>query len=223
MTAAAPPRAILFDLDCTLTDREASIRTYAGAFEAYFETGVAREKIERVLINADGLGYRAADRPRDIAAAFGKRFTPEDADAHWRSLFPNCTVAVPRLEPVLDALAARDVRVGLITNGGSAQRRKLDWLGIADRFFPIVISDELGVKKPDIRIFEHALAELDLGAPPAASDVWFVGDHPANDVGGASAAGLRPFWVAGVHAWPGDLIVEHTRLDALDELLDHVA
>jgi hypothetical protein len=50
------------------------------------------------------------------------------------------------------------------------------------------------VQKPDPRIFAHALAQIGC----RASDTWFVGDHPVNDVLGAAAVGLRAIWLTGV-------------------------
>jgi putative hydrolase of the HAD superfamily len=58
-----------------------------------------------------------------------------------------------------------------------------------------MISEAVGVKKPDARIFAQALAAVGC----RASQAWFVGDHPVNDVLGAAAVGLRPIWLTGVH------------------------
>lgn len=52
----------------------------------------------------------------------------------------------------------------------------------------LIDSGQVGVEKPDPRIFEIALDSLDL--PP--EEIWYVGDTPAFDVVGARRAGLRP-------------------------------
>jgi HAD-hyrolase-like len=54
-------------------------------------------------------------------------------------------------------------------------------------------------------IFQHALDGLGLGA----DQVWFVGDHPENDILGASRVGLRTVWLRGAHPWPGHQVVPY--------------
>jgi putative hydrolase of the HAD superfamily len=98
----------------------------------------------------------------------------------------------PDVLPVLDALEAGGVRVGMVTNGAAAvQRLKLDVVGLADRFDPLVISSEVGVRKPDPAVFEIALTRAGL---PAAEAVY-VGDNLWHDIPGARTAGLRTVWL----------------------------
>ena len=52
----------------------------------------------------------------------------------------------------------------------------------------LIDSGQVGVEKPDPRIFDIALESLD--HPP--EEIWYVGDTPAFDVVGARRAGLRP-------------------------------
>jgi putative hydrolase of the HAD superfamily len=62
------------------------------------------------------------------------------------------------------------------------------------------ISEAAGVRKPDRRVFEAASAAA--GRPLSG---WMVGDHPAYDIGGGAAAGLRTVWVDRGQEWPADL------------------
>jgi putative hydrolase of the HAD superfamily len=55
----------------------------------------------------------------------------------------------------------------------------------------VVISGELGVTKPDARIFREALGKLAM----EGENVWHVGDNLATDVGGARAAGIHSIWL----------------------------
>lgn len=70
-------------------------------------------------------------------------------------------------------------------------RLVLDREGITDLFDAIVVSDEIGWRKPQLRIFEAALARLDV---PAASAL-FVGDRLDLDVVGAQQAGMTSVWI----------------------------
>ena len=92
----------------------------------------------------------------------------------------------PDVAPALAALAARGLRLAVISNWDDRLRPLLEALGLARHFQPIIVSGELGVHKPDPAIFAQALAGL--GLPAAA--VLHVGDHPEEDIAGATRAGL---------------------------------
>lgn len=118
----------------------------------------------------------------------------------------------PLAEDTLEDLA-RDHRLGLITNGaGDVQREKLAATALAPRFDAIVISAELGVGKPDRRIFEAALAAL--GVP--AGDAVVVGDSLDRDVAGAHRAGVRSVWLD--RAGGGGSALPDATIGGLDEL-----
>ena len=63
--------------------------------------------------------------------------------------------------------------------------------GIADLFETIVVSDEVGWRKPKPLIFELALARLGLDA----ADALFVGDRIDIDVAGAQGVGMGSAWI----------------------------
>jgi putative hydrolase of the HAD superfamily len=92
-----------------------------------------------------------------------------------------------RRKYALTRLAER-FRLGVVSNGsGATQRAKLRALALEPLFDPIVISEEVGVRKPDARIFGLAVA----GWKVPLENVLFVGDDPVSDIEGAKAAGLR--------------------------------
>ena len=76
--------------------------------------------------------------------------------------------------------------IGVLTNGfNEVQYRKLINSGL-DRYIQrVVISDEIGVQKPDTRLFRHA--ESETGATAETSIM--IGDNPKNDIQGALDAG----------------------------------
>jgi putative hydrolase of the HAD superfamily len=83
-----------------------------------------------------------------------------------------------------------------------------------------VVSGEVGVGKPDPRIFDLALRLL--GASP--EEAVMVGDNPTRDVAGAKAAGVTAVWVnrAGLPLAAGAAVpdVEVASLRGLVELLE---
>jgi phosphoserine phosphatase len=111
----------------------------------------------------------------------------------------------PDAEAVLAAVSRRR-RLALVTNGaGDVQREKLSRTPFKRYFSEVVISVEVGVGKPDPRIFEIALERLRVGAHHAV----MVGDSLARDVAGAKAAGILAVWLDR-KLWPA----EQTRPDA---------
>ena len=97
----------------------------------------------------------------------------------------------PDAVPLLKALRRR-FKVGLITNWdhGPRMHRLVDQLGIRRLLDDVVVSDDVGVAKPDPRIFRVALGRLDV---PASAAVY-VGDMDL-DARGALDAGLHPVLV----------------------------
>src|SRR5690625_4166387 len=93
---------------------------------------------------------------------------------------------------VLAALRQAHIPLGLVTNGApDTQRDKLRALGIENVFAVTVVSGEVGVAKPDPRVFAHAFDGLKIGG----EGVWHVGDNLSADIAGANAAGITSVWI----------------------------
>lgn len=217
-----PPHAVLFDLDGTLDDRSRSVARYAEPFQTAFGDHLAAiepAKLATVLQRADGDGYRRREAVCDeLLEALPWRSAPAAPRLaeHWYEWFPRSAAPRDGLIEVLQALAARGIKLGVVTNGGvRIQQAKLKALGIEPLLATVVISEAVGVEKPATAIFLHALAQL--GCAPA--EAWFVGDHPVNDALGASAAGLRGIWLPALHPWPAEKPAPWRTIAALPELL----
>ncbi len=89
--------------------------------------------------------------------------------------------------PALEALKARRMKLGVISNWDERLRPLLRALNLDAYFDVIVISCEAGCSKPSPGIFKRAIEAL--GMPAAA--VLHVGDSLPLDVHGAAAAGMR--------------------------------
>ncbi|MEA2594966.1 MAG: putative hydrolase of the superfamily, partial [Thermomicrobiales bacterium] len=118
-----------------------------------------------------------------------------------------------------DLLAALDdvgVPWGIVSNGSRSQRNKIRKLGLEGRTNCIVISEAVGVRKPDPAIF-HLAAERLLVHPAAT---LFVGDHPDADIVGAAGAGMRTAWLHRGREWPARLASSHPHytIDTLTDL-----
>lgn len=95
----------------------------------------------------------------------------------------------PDVPPVLARLARTDLVRGIITAGLEVkQADKLLRLGLYDYFTPtaIFISDQIGISKPNAKLFQRACDEV--GVAPRES--MYVGDHPTHDIDPANALGM---------------------------------
>jgi 2-haloacid dehalogenase len=96
---------------------------------------------------------------------------------------------------------ARRAPLCLVTNGLSrVQRGRLAASGFSGSFTAILISEELGLAKPDPRFFKAAADALGL----SEDRLLCVGDNPAADIAGARGAGIDACWYAPAGSpWPG--------------------
>ena len=195
---------VLLDLDLTLFDFHGSeIAAFADSITTVIDHDVDEDLFER---------YRVINR-RVWAAVERAELTPSEAGRRrFEELFQEIglteadpSAASQRFQSglgrhgslydgaveVLDALVER-ARLGLVTNGISeVQRSKVRRLELDRWFDTIVISDEVGVAKPDPVMFEIALDRL--GRPDRERTVM-VGDSLSSDVAGANAAGIASCW-----------------------------
>ncbi|MGY2260479.1 HAD family hydrolase [Pseudomonas sp. SDO55104_S430] len=91
----------------------------------------------------------------------------------------------PEVQPTLEVLA-NHYALGVVTNGNADVRR----LGLADYFKFALCAEDIGIAKPDARLFHEALQRGGVTARAAVH----IGDHPGDDIAGAQQAGLRAIW-----------------------------
>ncbi|MFE5871379.1 HAD family hydrolase [Streptomyces roseifaciens] len=98
------------------------------------------------------------------------------------------------MRAMLAGLREAGWRLGVVTNGlVDNQTNKLHHAGLNDLVDTVVISDAVKVRKPDARIFRHAIAQLGAVAGP---HVVVIGDSLEHDIAGAHATGLTSVWVS---------------------------
>ena len=189
---------------------------YAGA--ARFTTLLDAEADWNACWNEYLVGYAEfLDVAADAADELHRHLDSEFADTElWRRVAPGALDG-------LRALADTGVRLGMVSNadGLMAQRmRELEILqvgpGLGVEVECVIDSGDVGVMKPDPRIFRIALDAMGIeGTVVDDGRVWYVGDMPGIDVVGARRAGLRPFLVdpLGLHH-----DADHDRIGSLAEL-----
>ncbi len=120
--------------------------------------------------------------------------------------------------PTLKALSVR-YRLCILANQSDGLQQRLRDFGIATYFRTVVSSAELGISKPDPRIFRYALTQSDCTAPHAV----MIGDRLDNDILPAIAIGMHTIWIRQGIAKQQILLPEDPRPDhivnKLSELL----
>jgi putative hydrolase of the HAD superfamily len=123
-------------------------------------------------------------RDRQLAGMLAERFLEERRSRH---------ILLPYAREALSALEER-YRLVLVTNGASClQREKLAASGLRDHFEHVVVSGDLGIGKPEARIFLSALSAA--GVRP--EEAVMVGDSLERDIRGARRAGIAAIWLRG--------------------------
>lgn len=111
------------------------------------------------------------------------------------------SVVAPSAVDTLESLAVEH-RLGVLSNGvGDVQCAKLDRHGLSSLFDEIVVSHDVGVMKPDPRIFEIAKAGI------RGDEYVYVADNLEDDILPANEAGFRTILV-------GESVAETETVDA---------
>ncbi|GIP31824.1 HAD family hydrolase [Paenibacillus sp. J2TS4] len=189
-------KAVIFDLDGTLLDRDTSLRRFVeDQYDRYFagDGPIAKTKYADRFIELDNRGYVWKDKVYQelIKELAIDQLTWEALLQDYLDSFPKFAVAFPNTAELLSWLRGQKIKIGMISNGYTQfQTDNLRALGLEHYFDEILISEREGVRKPDQEIFRRALERLKVRAEEAI----FVGDHPLNDVQASIDAGMKGIW-----------------------------
>lgn len=198
-------KVILFDIDDTLFDREkAIVRVIIRIVEKLPDLfkGIKKEKVIKSFRKADRMGLEAFNsgltgidvrnrRSRWFLEDLGLdvSFADEITRLYVES-YPCVSAAVPGAKQVVEKLNKR-FPLGVISNGfPDIQYNKLKSLHIEKLFKVILLSEELGMRKPDKRIFKLAAERLRI----KVECCLFVGDSLDTDILGAKSSGMKACW-----------------------------
>jgi HAD superfamily hydrolase (TIGR01509 family) len=167
--------------------------------------GDTRTRLSDIRRRSFAVALEQAGRPApSVAAAM--------AEAYFRHRHGEVRLH-PEVAEVVADLRTRYV-LGLVSNGNTDPERS----GLAGTFDFRLTADEVGIRKPDLRLFRMAAAAA--GCHP--SELAYVGDLPDKDVAAPQAAGCRGIWLNRTGAPPPPGIVPDATiadLRALPEVL----
>jgi putative hydrolase of the HAD superfamily len=207
------PKAVLFDLFHTLTCVQPP--ALAGERPISEILGVSSSDWQHLYYDADILG-RCLGHVQDGVEAMRRvaHFLDPSIDEakiiaaveSRRRRFETAMVDIEsEMLGAMDRLRHAGVRTALVSDAGADDVESWDRSPLRERFDAIIFSYQLGIRKPDARIYRHALDAV--GVRP--DEALFVGDGGSDEHRGARAVGIRPVLVTRLLAtwWP-DRIAE---------------
>lgn len=199
---------VLFDIDNTLLLKKPTIAEKVWELAVQLKPSIQLEEVERAYAASElwqgaqikkenETGQRMPDEEylQNVAAVYQRALgLEEEACKGLTSLFGRNYHKEYQLMPgahgLLAQLKGAGAKLGIVSNNHTGVRQVLEGMGIAGFFGCIVISEEVGLYKPDPQILQLACEKL--GVPCAGS--IYVGDHPF-DVLCAHGAGMAALWL----------------------------
>lgn len=200
-------KLVLIDLDDTLWDTQTNNREslyelytalgwgqYFVSFEAFFDV---YEPINLSLwsqyalgqIDARSLSIERLRRPLAPFLELGDSMW-EQYDEQFMELIRHKRRLCPGAMDALEYLHGR-YRICILSNGfGSVQYAKIEHSGLSPYIDAVVLSEEVGYRKPDERIYIHALSRMNVRHDESV----MVGDSWLADIVGASNAAIPSIW-----------------------------
>jgi putative hydrolase of the HAD superfamily len=188
-------RALIFDLDNTLTDfmkmKEAAIDAAIEGMVDMGLPGTAGEAKQRIyaIYDREGIEYQLVF-DRFLHETLG-RVPPELLAAgilSYRRARDSSLVLYPHVRLTLLELLRRGLGLAVVSDAPAVQAwQRLHQLALQHVFRPVITFDDTGERKPSPKPFRAALAALEL----PAEEVLMVGDWPARDMIGAQGVGIR--------------------------------
>lgn len=189
-------KAVLFDLDGTLLNRDKSVELFINKqYERLYEllSHIPKEQYISRFIELDNHGYVWKDKVyQQLISEFNIPFvTWEELLQDYVQQFKHHCVGFSHIHKMLEELKNNKIALGMITNGyGQFQMDNIKALDIEKYFDVILVSEWEGIKKPNPKIFMNALEQLNV----EPSESVFIGDHPENDVKAAQNVGMKGIW-----------------------------
>ncbi len=209
------PEAVLIDLDDTLVASCTHRIEYWNRVTEKYEERVAPvtpKELSLTIINcgdwfwgSNGRNmkwrlYLREARQKIVETAFEKLELTDMELAHsiandfsdLRENGENINTMVPGSIETIKQIKERGIKIALLTNGGTrSQRNKIEHFNLEPFLDQILIEEELGFGKPDLRIYHEALKRLEV----KKEDAWMIGDNPLWDVITPQKLGIKGIWI----------------------------
>lgn len=219
-------KAVLWDLDDTLYSRiQAARRTYPGMFRTHLYEGKDDAYIEAAAdfmishLVRDSMIHESSFKALFEVFPPNKDFCLRDCQEYYFDHIHEHAVVGVEQVAVVKKLRELGIKTAIVSNVApdrfAFQHHKIDALGLRPLFDAVVLSGEVGVHKPDRRVFDHATKLLDV---PNEACI-FVGDNPNADIVGALGAGMEAVWI---DVWgDGDRFAGNPKVHRVKSVLEY--
>ncbi len=219
-------KAVLFDLDDTLLNRHQAVdKMFFLIIETYYEN--VKESLKEQMLHkfkeCDRRGYGDNDKVKVLESFFNEyppknRLPRQDIQTFWNDHFPHCFSITQSTLDILNTIKMH-AKIGMITNGATQrQKAKIMNTKLNSCFDSILISEEVGISKPDERIFKLALKKLNV----IPEDTLFVGDDIEKDIGGCQNANIKGIWFNPNKKRNVSEIKPYAEIDSFHQLLGYL-
>ncbi len=206
-------RWVWFDLDDTLIDfrtnsRIALAKTYhRGGLDRWFDSIAdwteCYERHNHALWDAAARGeitsaFLKAERFRRPLVEAGMsdgdaRCISDSLSTLYLDLLADEKALVPGAIEALESVRAAGAKTGILSNGFSiVQGRKMERAGLTGYIDKVVLSDDIDIMKPDVRLYRYAMESVGV---PDCSRHAMIGDNLKTDIQGALNAGWTAFFL----------------------------
>ncbi|EJQ51851.1 2-haloalkanoic acid dehalogenase [Bacillus wiedmannii] len=217
---------MLFDLDDTLLDRDKAVdNLFLLVLEKCYEdvSDTVKNNMLQKFKEYDKREYGISNKTIVLESLFDE-FAPIYRLPHnyiqdfWNENFPTCFSIDQNTIHFLNHIKSH-FKIGIITNGSThRQKAKIINTNLNNYFDTIIISEEVGLSKPDKRIFELALNKLNV----QPEDVLFIGDDLEKDIAGPQNANINGVWFNPQKIKNTTQIQPYAEINTLDSLLSYV-
>ena len=197
--------AVLFDIDDTLVPTtEFARRARTNAVRAMISAGLDLPE-ETVLKELDEVLHEFSSNYEHHFDKLLMRLRPKSLERVNPALVVAAGVAAYHdtkflelapfddVYPLFRDLKRAGLRLGIVTHGWTVkQAEKLVRLGLVPYLDPkaVFISDQIGISKPNPKLYQRAL--LDMGLDP--SQAMYIGDNPEHDIAPPRSIGMTTVW-----------------------------
>ncbi|MEI5963946.1 HAD-IA family hydrolase [Bacillus albus] len=219
-------KAMLFDLDDTLLDRDKAVDNFfLLVLEKCYEdvSDTVKNTMLQKFKEYDKREYGISDKTIVLDSLFDE-FAPKYRLPHnyiqdfWNENFPKCFSIYQNTIHFLNQIK-KQFKVGVITNGSTQrQKAKIFNTNLNKYFETIIISEEVGFSKPDKRIFELALNKLNV----QPENTLFIGDDLEKDIAGPQNVNIKGVWFNPQKIKNTTQIQPYAEINTLDSLLSYV-
>ena len=192
-------KAVIFDFDGTISNRQKNAYSvFDGYLRQYFSdlNDLEFEAVlqDMMLYDCNGsikVGLRLVPFIRKYGDALPEDFADVFVPFYFETMYKTTSLK-PETREVLETLKQKGYKLAILSNGDSfSQHNKINQVQIEELFDEVIVSGDIGIDKPDRRIFDILTDRLGV----KNEECMMIGDVFSSDILGAYNAGILPVWI----------------------------